>query len=169
MWQETGRDEGVPLPPSVGVQAAAPGTARGACPGIPSQAGDPCVQRQVRAAGYSQPGTGPAALGPALALLQGAAWGSQQHGEGRRGWPPGTVGTRGWESEQRTRGRMERRGTPWHRDTNARTGASGAKTQTSERRGRGSEAGGPCPARAFVHGWRSAAPAPPGAEVLQSN
>lgn len=37
---------------------------------------------------------------------------------------------------------MERRGAPWHRDTNARTGASGAKTQTSERRGRGDEAGG---------------------------
>lgn len=35
--QETGRDEGVPLPPLAGVQAAAPGTSRGACPGIPSQ------------------------------------------------------------------------------------------------------------------------------------
>lgn len=50
---------------------------------------------------------------------------------------PGDSGDAGWESEQRTRGRMERRGAPWHRDTNARTGASGAKTQTSERRGRG--------------------------------
>lgn len=107
--------------------------------------GDPCVQHQVGAAGYSQPGTSPAALSSALALLQEAEWGSRQRGEGHRGWPPGTVGTRGWESEQRTRGRMERRGAPWHRDTNARTGASGAKTQTSERRGRGDEAGGPLP------------------------
>lgn len=107
--------------------------------------GDPCVQRQVGAAGYSQPETGPAALSSALALLQESEWGSRQRGEGHRGWPPGTVGTRGWESEQRTRGRMERRGAPWHRDTNARTGASGAKTQTSERRGRGDEAGGPLP------------------------
>ncbi|KAL2299281.1 hypothetical protein Nmel_013931 [Mimus melanotis] len=57
--------------------------------------GDPCVQHQVRAAGYSQPGTGPAALDPTLALLQGAERGSQQRGVGRRGRPPGTVGTRG--------------------------------------------------------------------------
>lgn len=39
--QETGRDEAVPLPHPVGVQAAAPGTSRGACPGIPSQAWGP--------------------------------------------------------------------------------------------------------------------------------
>lgn len=79
--QGTGRDEGVPLPRPVGVQAAAPGTSQGSLP----RPGDPCVQHQVRAAGCSQPGTGPAALGPTLALLQGAERGSQQRGEGRRG------------------------------------------------------------------------------------
>lgn len=139
--------------------------------------GDPCVQRRVGGnwalpardwAGSPQPCAGFIAGGRAGApAAQRGALGSAPRGA------PGTVGTRGgWEREQRTRGRVERRGAPWQRDTNARTGASGAETRTSERwgdRAGGTRQGGPCPARAFVHGRRSAAPAPPGAEVLQSN
>lgn len=48
---------------------------------------------------------------------------------------PGDGRDSGWECEQRTRGRMERRGAPWHRDTNARTGASRDETRTSEQWG----------------------------------
>lgn len=76
------------------------------------------------------------------------------HGHGALGSTlraaPGTAGLWGLRREQRTRGRMEQRGAPWHTDTNARTGASGAETRTSERwgqwgRGRGTRQGGSLP------------------------
>lgn len=129
-----------PRVPPLGCKQHLLGHAQGACPGIPFQArGGPCVQLRRGAARRSQPGTGPAALGPALALLQGTERGDPGSVSGGSrhnavGSPRGTAGTRGGrEREQRTRGRMERRDAPWHRHTNARTGG-----QRGPRHGRAS-------------------------------
>lgn len=93
--QETGRDEGAPLPSPRWGASSGSWDIPGRLPRDPFPGPGTRVQRQVRAAGFSQPGTGPAALGPALALLQGAERGSRQRGEGRRGRPPGTSGDSG--------------------------------------------------------------------------
>lgn len=131
-----------PCVPPLGCKQRLLGHTRGACPGILSAwlAGGEATRR-------SQPGTGLAALGPALALLQGAERGPRQCGGGALGttpWAaPGTAGDSGnggrWEREQRTRGRMERRDAPWHRDTNART--RGGRRPAGPRHGRASGGG----------------------------
>lgn len=178
--QGTGRGGGVPPVPPIGARAVAPGT----CPGclargpFPGPGGDPCVSSAGEGGGSPQPRAGfIAARGHGGSRLSAA------------GGPPGTAGGfgGGWRREQRTRGRTEQRGRTLahgHRCENGGVKGEGGEGATGPRHGRASggggtagmgrgggdgAGGGPCPARAFVHGRRSAAPAPPGAEVLQSN
>lgn len=138
--QGMGWGEGMPPRPPIGMQAAVPGTCPGCLPRDPFPGpGDVCPVLGGGQLGTPSPGLARQPSPPALALLQGAKRGAPAAWRGALGSSPrvapGTVGTRGWEREQRTRGRMARRGAPWHRDTNARTGASGAETRTSERWG----------------------------------
>lgn len=149
-WCGKGRGEGVPLRPPIGVQAAAPRTYPGHLPRDPFPGpGDPCVQCRVGDSRALPARDWPGNPRPRAGFIAGGRAGAPAARWGALGSAlrvaPGTVGTRGrggWEREQRTRGRMERRGAPWHRDTNARTGASGAETRTSERWGRRGRSGG---------------------------
>lgn len=103
VWQGTGWGNSVPLCPPTGMQAAAPGTYPGCLPRDPFPGpGGPYVQLGWgggEATRRSQPGTVLAALGPALALLQGAERGPRQCGGGALSttlWAaPGTAGDSG--------------------------------------------------------------------------
>lgn len=170
-----------PCVPPLGCKQRLLGHTQGTCPGIPSQArGTRVSSVGWGAAGHSQPGTGLATLGLVLALLQGAERGPRQRGGGlsaqRCGWPRGQWELRGvggsvssghedaWSdgAHPGTETLMRERGPagPRHGRASGGDGGDGAG---------GTRQGCPCPARAFVHGWRSVVPAPPGAEVLQSN
>lgn len=182
--QGPGRGEGMPPRPPVGVQAAAPGTCLGHLPrgSFPRPVGPVCP-----APGGGQPG----APSPALAWQPSAPrwlYCRGRSGVGGRGqqrsWgalgptpqaTPRTEGTRGgwsvssghedaWSDGEHpgTETPMRERGAAGPRHGRASGGDSGDGAG-------GTRQGGPCPARAFVHGRRSAVPAPPGAEVLQSN
>lgn len=138
-----------PRIPSLGCKQWFLGHAQGACPGIPSQAQGTCVPSVGWGDSWAFPVQDwPGSPRPRAGFIAGGrAGGPGSVAGGLLGSAlraaPGTAGTRGWEREQRTQGRMERRRAPWHRDTNARTGAGGAETRTSKRwgRGRGDEAG----------------------------
>lgn len=96
MWQKSRAGMRVcPCLPPLGCKQRLLGHPGALAQGSLPRPGDPCVQRQVRAAGYPQPGTGPAALGPALALLQGTERGSRSTARGAAGGPRGQWGRGG--------------------------------------------------------------------------
>lgn len=156
--QGTGRGDGVP--PCWGASSGSWDVPGQLCPW------ELCAQRRGR-----QPGTGSAAPSPVLGFLQptGTRLSAQRCGQprGLRGF--GVRGVSGGHEDAWSNGAhpgtqtlMRERGPAGPRHGRASGGDSGDRAG-----GRGR--GGPCPARAFIHGRRSAAPAPPGAEVLQSN
>lgn len=180
--QGPGRGEGMPPRPPVGVQAVAPGTCLGhlprgsfprpvgpVCPapgggqpGAPSPAlaWQPSAPRWLYCRGQSGGGAGSTA-GGLLAQCRGQPRGQRGLGGG---WSVSSEHEDAWSDGEHpgTETPMRERGAAGPRHGRASGGDSrdGAG---------GTRQGGPCPARAFVHGRRSAVPAPPGAEVLQSN
>lgn len=94
--QETGRDEGAPLPSPRWGASSGSWDIPGRLPRDPFPGPGTRVQRQVRAAGFSQPGTGPAALGLRWLYCRGQSGGPGSAARGAAGGPRGQVGTRGW-------------------------------------------------------------------------
>lgn len=175
--QGMGWGEVVPPRPLIGVQAAAPGTCPGCLPrdSFPGP-GDPCAQCRVG----GQPGIPSSGLArqpsaPCWLYCRGQSGGpgsaaggfsAQRCGQprGQRGLGAGSVSSGhkdAWSdgAHPGTETLMREQGPAGPRHGRA-SGGDGAG---------GTRQGGPCPACAFVHGRWSAAPTPPGAEVLQSN
>lgn len=148
-----------PRVPPLGCKQRLLGHAWGTCPGDPFPGPwDPCVQRRVGGSRVLPARHWPGSPRPRAGFIAGGGAGGGQGAAAQLGGSrPNAAGdpkdrgdSGGLEREQRTRGRMERRGAPWHRDTNARTGGSRAETRTSERwgqrgQGGGDEAGGSLP------------------------
>lgn len=192
VWQGTGWGNSVPLCPPTGMQAAAPGTYPGCLPRDPFPGpGGPYVQLGWGGGGGNQALPAwdcPGSSRPRAGFIAGGRAGSPAVRRGGSqhnavGSPGDSGGLRGWGGGGSVSSGHE---DAWSDGTHPGTetlmrepgGGGGQQGRDTDERavgdGRdgagGDEAGGgPCPVRAFVHGRRSAAPAPPGAEVLQSN
>ncbi|XP_016157011.1 PREDICTED: translation initiation factor IF-2-like [Ficedula albicollis] len=150
--RETGRDEGVPLPRPAGVRAAAPGTSRGACPGIPSQAWGPMCPASGEGSRVLPARDGPGSARPRAGFIAGGrAGGPSSAARGAAGDPRGQRGLGGGSLSSGHEDAWSDGAHPGTETLMRGRGPAGPRHRRASGGDGGTRQGGPCPARAFVH------------------